>query len=178
MQPRNAWRAFIVVTALAGSGVAVAQQSQDQEHPEEHQWATYHNARYGTTADYPADLFTVRAPPPTNGDGQTFRTADGRARLLIYGVRNFDEDLPSSYVAKYFNKPEVTYKRTKWPFFVVSGVRDGEIFYDRCNFPIIINSIIDCLELRYPAEDKAKWDPVVRRISNSLHTGASIEQPK
>ena len=140
------------------------------------QWATYHDARYGTTADYPADVFTVRARPPPDGDGQIFHTADGHARLMIYGMRNFDEDSPSSYVQKYFNKPEVTYKRTKWPFFVVSGVRDGEIFYSRCNFPIIINSIIDCIELRYPAKDKAKWDAIVTRISNSLRAGKGADR--
>ena len=166
MQCRNAWCVFVLAAVLAGGGTAAAQE----------QWATYHNARYGTTADYPADVFTVRARPPTNGDGQIFHTADGHARLMIYGVRNFDEDSPSSYVEKYFNKPEVTYKRTKWPFFVVSGVRDGEIFYSRCNFPIIINSIIDCIELRYPAKDKAKWDAIVTRIGNSLRAGKGADR--
>jgi len=32
--------------------------------------ATYTNPRFGTTADYPPDLFTVLDPPPENGDGQ------------------------------------------------------------------------------------------------------------
>jgi hypothetical protein len=27
-------------------------------------WAIYSNPRFGTTADYPADLFTVLDPPP------------------------------------------------------------------------------------------------------------------
>jgi hypothetical protein len=179
MQPRNAWCAFIVAATLAGSSAAMAQQSPEpRAHPEEHQWATYHNARYGTTADYPADLLTVRAWIPGNDGGQIFRTADGRAQLMIYGKPNFEEDSPSFYVQKHFNRPDVTYKNTKWPSFIVSGVRKGEAFYYRCNFKIIINGILDCMEMRYPAKDKAVWDPIVTRISNSLRAGKGTERPE
>ncbi len=175
MRARKACCAFALLAALAGAGPAAAQMSHA---PQEHQWATYHNARFGTTADYPADIFTVRDPPPTNSDGRTFHSAHGRARLLIYGMFNVEEDSPSSYVEKYFDKPWVTYKRTKWPFFVVSGVRDGEIFYSRCNFPIIADGIVDCIELRYPAKDKAAWDGIVTRISGSLRAGKGLERRK
>ena len=86
MQPRNAWCALVLAAALAGSGAAGAQPShQSQEHLQEHEWATYHDARFGTTAEYPADLFTVRAWRPPDGDGQILRTADGSAQLMIYG---------------------------------------------------------------------------------------------
>lgn len=43
-------------------------------------WATYANARFGTTADYPADLFS-RDPEPENGDGVRLHTADGRSTV-------------------------------------------------------------------------------------------------
>ena len=42
-------------------------------------WDAYLNPRFGAAANCPADLFTVKDPPPENGDGQTFHTADGRA---------------------------------------------------------------------------------------------------
>lgn len=165
MPSLKTWWALIIAAGLAvvlaAGGTAAAQD----------RWATYHNARFGTTADYPADVFTVRAPPPANGDGQTFRTADGRAELLIYGTHNVEDDTPRSYVAKYHNGPEVTYKRVTRSFFVVSGVRDGKIFYSRCNFPAEADGIIDCLALRYPADDKAAWDAIVTRISRSLRSG-------
>ncbi len=166
MQPRKAWPTFAIVAVFFWSAAAVAQ----------HRWTTYHNARFGTTADYPADLFTVKERPPDNSDGQTFRTADGSATLLIYGTHNIEEDTPRSYVEKYFDKPEVTYKRTRSSFFVVSGVRNGEIFYHRCNFPRQADGIINCLELRYPAKEKAQWDAIVTRVSNSLRSGENIEQ--
>jgi hypothetical protein len=32
-------------------------------------WVTYSNPRFGTTVDYPADLFSVAEQPSENGDG-------------------------------------------------------------------------------------------------------------
>ncbi len=179
MVPRYAWCALAVAAAFAGSGAVVAQPPQEpREHPQEHQWATYHDARFGTTAEYPADLFTVRAWRPFEESGQIFRTADGSAQLIIYGKPNFEEDSPSFYVEKHFNRPDVTYKNIKWPSFIVSGVRKGEVFYNRCNFKIIINGILDCMEMRYPAKDKTRWEPIVERISKSLRAGKGTELPE
>ena len=180
MPPRHAWCAFIVAAALAGGGTAAAQPAQAPQEPphQEHQWATFHDARFGTTADYPADVFTLRAWRPFGDSGQIFRTADGSAQLIIYGKPNFEEDSPSFYVEKHFNTPDVIDRRTKWPSFIVSRLRNGEIFYYRCNFKIIINGILDCMEMRYPAKDKAKWEPIVTRISNSLRAGKGTERPE
>lgn len=177
MQAHNPWSALVTATIIGASLVAIGTAAAQQPRARQpHQWTTYYNARFGTTADYPADIFTVRAPPPTNGDGQTFRTADGRAQLLIYGTHNAEEDNPRSYVAKYYNGPEVTYKRITRSFFVVSGVHDGAIFYNRCNFPAKAEGIIDCIGLNYPASDKAKWDAIVTRISSSLRAGKETER--
>ena len=38
--------------------------------------------------------FSVQEPPPENGDGQTFHTADGRAELTIYGTNNRHSEEP------------------------------------------------------------------------------------
>ena len=103
--------------------------------PAQGRWATYSNPRFGTTADYPADLFAVQDPPPENGDGATFRTADGRAQLAIYGAYNVDSDTPASYVAKYEELKSATYQRVTAGFYAVSGTNGADIYYDRCNFP-------------------------------------------
>lgn len=141
-------------------------------------WTTYINARFGTTADYPAHLFTQRDPPPENGDGQTFRTADGRARLSIYGAHNAEGDTPQSYLEKYVDLEGVAVglKRVTARFYAVSGTRGEEIFYDRCNFPAKRDWVIDCFTITYPAADKAAWDAVVTRLSGSLRNGRGIER--
>jgi hypothetical protein len=156
---------LVLLTAImAGAAGPAAAQSR---------WTTYANARFGTTADYPADLFTKRDPPPENGDGQSFQTADGRAQLSIYGSYNVEADTPASYLAKYGEREGVTYKRVTASYYAISGLRDGKIFYDRCNFRPHSDTI-DCLTLTYPAREKAAWDPIITRISPSLRGGRGI----
>lgn len=50
-------------------------------------WLTYANPRFGVAVDYPP-AFSLRDPPPDNGDGQTFRTPRGDAVLLVFGSYN------------------------------------------------------------------------------------------
>ena len=134
-------------------------------------WATYSNPRFGTTADYPAHLFTQRDRPPENSDGQGFRTADERAYLGVYGAHNAENDTPQSYVDKYIDPDGVSFKRVTGQFFIVSGTRKGAIFYQRCNFSTGSGGIVGCFNLTYPAGEKAAWDPIVTRIGRSLRAG-------
>jgi hypothetical protein len=144
------------IAASAPSGVAVAQE----------RWDTYANPRFGATAEYPADLFSTQEPPPENGDGQTFHTADGRAELTIYGANNIDSDKPKTYVEKNVSLDGVTFKKSTSKFYAVSGKRGGAIFYERCDFPD--RDVLNCVYISYPAAEKAAWDKIVARISTSL----------
>lgn len=161
---------IILLTSLLGVfGLPALVQTRER-------WTTYSNPRFGTAADYPASLFTQRAPPPENGDGQTFRTADGRAQLSIYGAYNVSADTPQSYLDNYFDfqGAVVGLKRATARFYVVSGTRDKNLFYERCNFPPRHDDVIDCLTITYPAADKAAWDAVVARVSRSLRNGRDL----
>jgi hypothetical protein len=146
------------VALCAWSSAVVAQQN----------WATYTNPRFGTTADYPADIFTVQDPPAENGDGQTFRTADGRAELSIYGTNNLEAERPQAYVTRHVNLEDVTFKRVTSDYYVVSGTRGANIYYERCNFPN--DDVLNCVYVTYPAREKATWDATVTRISHSLRS--------
>ena len=142
--------------------------------PAQTRWATYGNARFGTTADYPADLFIRRDPPPDNGDGVSMHTADERATLVIYGAYNAENDTPTSYVERLVEKNGVTYKKVAKTYYVVSGLRGADIFYERCNFRKGDTAPIDCFQITYPAREKAAWDAIVTRISKSLRAGKGI----
>jgi hypothetical protein len=155
-----------VVVIVAAGWFALAGTAAGEGH-----WATYANPRFGTTADYPADVFTTQDPPPENGDGTTFRTADGRAQLAIYGAYNVDNDTPASYVAKYEELSSAAYKRVTSAFYAVSGTTGADIYYDRCNFPPRHDDILNCIHVVYPAREKGFFDPIVTRISKSLRPG-------
>jgi hypothetical protein len=164
-------RAFFLAIVLATMGAGAVAFAEDGP------WATYKNARYGTTAEYPAHLFTVRDVPPANGDGQGFRTDDGRATLLIYGARNAENDTPAAYLAKYVDLEgvAVSYRRVTDRFYVVSGTRGENIFYERCNFAPVSHGVIDCIGITYPADEKEMWAPIVARLGASLRAGRGIE---
>ena len=157
--------AFALAALLALASAAGAQT----------RWTTYANARFGTTADYPADLFTRRDPEPENGDGVRLSTADGRATLTISGHYNSDNDTPASYYDSIVDKAGVTYKRITTTSYVASGQRGADIFYARCNFRRGDRATVDCFELTYPGQEKKMWDAIVSRISRSLRAGKGID---
>jgi hypothetical protein len=154
---------FVVLLALACAAGAQTR------------WTTYANARFGTTADYPADLFTRRDPEPENGDGVRLSTADGRATLIISGHYNSENDTTASYYDSIVDKAGVTYKRITATSYVASGQRGADIFYERCNFRRGDRATVDCFELTYPAREKQRWDAIVSRISRSLRAGKGID---
>jgi hypothetical protein len=163
MLRRSHWLVLAALLALAPAA------------PAQTRWATYANARFGTTADYPADLFTRRDPAPENNDGIKLRTADGRATLVIFGFYNAGNDTPGSYFDNIVDKSGVAYRHITATSYVSSGERGDAFFYERCNFRRGDRATVDCFQLTYPAGEKAKFDTIVARISTSLRAGKGID---
>ena len=130
-------------------------------------WETYTGAS-GTRDDLPSRLFVVRAGPAEKGIGQRWTTADGRAGLSIYVLRNSEGHTPTSYLKQHLTEPQsqIEYKRVARDFFAVSKYSRDRILYRRCNFSPA--GTIHCVDLGYPAREKRAWDTIVTRISRSL----------
>lgn len=156
------WLSLVILLALNATASAQTR------------WASYANARFGTTADYPADLFTQRDPPPENGDGVRMHSADDRATLTIYGHYNVENDTPAGYFERVVDKDGITYRSLTKTYYVVSGQRGADIFYERCNFRKGDRATVDCFEITYPAREKTAWDAIVSRISKSLRPGKGV----
>ncbi|HMA72536.1 MAG TPA: hypothetical protein VKP67_13760 [Xanthobacteraceae bacterium] len=124
----------------------------------------------GMTVDYPAGIFTVDAGPSDKGPGRTFRSADGTAGFMFYMQANEKLDTPSSFLRSRLSAPhtKIDYRRVTDRFVAVSGVRDGRIYYSRCNFPQGAAGPMHCMEMVYNEREKRFWDPVVTRASLSL----------
>jgi hypothetical protein len=71
-------------------------------------------------------------------------------------------------VQQFIEPRGVTYRQITRRYFAVSGLRNGDIFYQRCNFPAKRDGVVDCFETTYPATDKATMDRVVTRLSRSV----------
>jgi hypothetical protein len=132
-------------------------------------WGRYRDRDSGLVFDFPAHIFSLKSAEQVQ-DGVIFSTPDGRARIRVFGFPNEANDTPRGYLSRIAKPGEArfTYVRATRRFFVASGTRDGNIFYRRCNFSRSAGKRVRCLQLDYPAREKAAWDGVVTRISLSL----------
>lgn len=130
---------------------------------------TYTNARFGTVCTFPDDIFTDLQPEPYNGDGQQWLSADG-ASLICSGIFNVSDDTPKSFVAEEKAIKEagyqISYSKTGKNWAVLSGLKDGKIFYERRLFGK--DGVIRTVRIDYPPAVKAKYDPLVGAIAGSL----------
>jgi hypothetical protein len=157
------WLAFMFVLAVPHvadrHSVATAAEAQ---------WGRYRDPQFGLAFDFPAHIFRLDAAEQRE-DGIVFETPDSRARVRVFGFRNESNVTPKRYLRKMArDEAKFTYVRTTSRFFVVSGPRDGSIFYRRCNFFRSADKHVGCVELEYPEGEKTAWDDVVTRISLSL----------
>ena len=94
-------------------------------------YKTYSNARYGYSISYPADLLKAQGEA-ANSDGQVFASDD--AEMRVFGTNMLSNgSLAKEYnaVVKEQGAENVTYKTLKKNFFVVSGAKDGRIYYQK-----------------------------------------------
>ncbi len=133
-------------------------------------WQVFVDPQFGTQVDYPADVFSQSGGQSERGVGERFRTSDGQAVLEIYSLPNDPLSTPEGFLRANLQTPrsELGYQRITPSFFAISNVRDGAIYYSRCNFSRSPRPLISCIDLKYPEEQKRAWDDVVTRISRSL----------
>jgi hypothetical protein len=167
-------RAFMGCAAavlLAALGVLTVADMQAAAHPSGSlDWRTLSIEGFGTAVDYPAGIFSVDDGAAEKGTGQRLRSADGRAALTVYSRENDAAETPASYLRSNLRltRSALDYERVTPSFFAISSVRQGVIFYSRCNFSSEMGGAIHCFDLVYPQREQRAWDPVVTRISRSL----------
>lgn len=135
-------------------------------------YATYHNARFGYSIAYPQTLLLPQGEAD-NGDGQVFTSLAGDASLRVYGT-NFDKSSPDLYpnIEDAFHEAAsektgkvITYKLLKDNWFVVSGLIDNKIFYQKT----VYGKQQTCtLYLEYPKNQQKTYDAITKHIANSL----------
>jgi serine/threonine-protein kinase len=148
---------LLVLCALVGVGAVV--------------WAgggrLYVNPRFGVAALTPKGWRA--GPEPENGDGRMFTSPDGAASLAIYGsYRNSPVGEDMARLAQAGDGETVTYQKRGKKFVVVSGLRDGKVFY-RKSLLSCGDGVWNSMTLTYPAVQKAQYDALTARIAASLH---------
>ena len=157
------------LAALVSAGPVLAQGAALTAGIKAPRWTIFSDT-FGTRVDYPDNVFSVDAGTPWRGKGRHLRSPDNRARLMVYVEKNEGRHTPASFVRTYLRAPrdQLDYDRIARRFFAISGVRDDEVFYSRCNFPRGVAGRMHCIYLAYPKNEEPLWSSIVTRISLSL----------
>ena len=140
---------------------------------------SYYNARFDFYAKYPSNLFTYQRQSD-NGDGITLKNKSKNLEIVFYGnlaVENYNikDEYRSSirYIQSDKNK-EITYKRVKRNWFVLSGYDylKRVIFYRKTFFLREEGEYSDerfvTYIIEYPIKDKKRYNNLVKVINNNF----------
>ena len=140
-------------------------------------WLTYHNDRYGTTIDYP-DSFKPQ-PPPDSDDGRAFKSADG-ANFIVsasYNALDFNVAKYRDFIVKNLDPDaKVTYEAHGDNWFVISGTKGADIFYER-HLLSHGAQMTENFVISYPAALKQTYDPISARMAKSFRPGSGFQTP-
>ena len=156
-------RLLLVAAFLSVSAVAAVAQD----------FATYRNERHGFSLSYPAGIFTP-LPPPANDQGRVFVSPDGNARLLAGALPNVDgmnlRDYRSLVLQQSYPGAAIDYAPMRDNWFVLSGIRDGVMFYERVTFTCG-GRLINSWAMLYPAAERHLYDRIVEQVARSYRAG-------
>jgi hypothetical protein len=136
--------------------------------------ATYRNERHGFSLSYPAGTFAVQ-PPPASDEGRVFVSRDGNARLLAGALPNADgvnlRDYRTLLLQQSYPGAAIDYAPVGATWFVLSGIRDGVMFYERVTFTCG-GRLINSWAMLYPATERRLYDGIVEQVARSYRAGA------
>lgn len=137
-------------------------------------WTTVTNERHGFAIAFPSAVFEQKSPTASD-DGRVFVSKDGRAKLLVGAFTNDDNQSLDEYrqflISDEFAGAAIDYAPVKRRWFVLSGVRNGEIFYQRVNFTCG-GKLINSWAMLYPESERTTYDRVVEAVARTYTPGA------
>lgn len=153
---------------------AVARDSQPTRPANFTDWATITNTRFGFQIAYPSAIL-LPVESPEGNDGRVLRSADGKARMIVATFDNAENLSLTAYrsflLSDIYHGTELDYQPLKPRWFVLSGVKGDQIFYERVTFSCG-GRLINSWALTYPAAQRALYDRVVERIAKTYSVGA------
>ena len=159
--------ALALAACLLGSNALA-----DQFLPAGGGWQTYINDRSGVSFDFPADVFAPQ-PPPDNGDGRSFRSEN--ATLQIVAIHNIDGQSPAEFKRELLaggGYEDVTYSPSGETWFVLSGFRGENIFYEKYLFT---DEMVSVFGIEFPTQEKPYYAPIIERIEDSFHAATATD---
>lgn len=134
---------------------------------------TYYNERYGFSLNLPADV----SKPGNAGNpdlGGLWTSPDGQARLIAVAIENTAGDSLSTYrsfvIEQSYKTAKFDYTPVRGNWFVLSGILDDRIFYERITFACN-GQYIYGWQLQYPVAERKLYDRIVEDIHRNYRPG-------
>jgi hypothetical protein len=135
-------------------------------------FATYKNERHGFSLTYPTERFL--ALPVAGEDSRQFVSKDGKARVQVGTLANFDGKSLGAHreflLRESYPGADVTYAPVRDTWFVLSGTRNGVAFYQRVNF-VCGGRAVNSWVVQFPAAEKATYAPIIDQIHKAYRLG-------
>jgi len=136
--------------------------------------ARYTNVKYAYAVSYSPAVFEAGAESDS-GDGKKLTSKDGKASISVYAhaaldtegggdVLNFSQ-LYASTLKGISNDSKVTYKKQGQGWFVISGTKGKQVFYQKSLYDAGTEKVFWA---EYDQADKAKYDPIIAASANSF----------
>ncbi len=157
-----------VMLALAGSASAAPSKQQQA-------WITYRSEQGNLAFDYPSGIFTEQKGDPTEAlqartsdrVGRVFTSSDGSAVLQIGTFPNLDnasvDDMRKRALAASYGDAKLDYNRSSSNWYVLSGTRGKETFYERVHFSCG-GRRLDIWAVSYPTAEANMYDEIVEEM--------------
>lgn len=137
------------------------------------EWIEYFNERYGFSLRIPADHF-VQGEAQNPEAGNVWVSHDRQARLMAVAGLNQTGGSLESYrdfvMQQTYAGAEFTYTPMRKTWFVLSGIKDGQVFYERITF-VCGGRYIYGWQMFYPVSQKWLYDRIVEDIHRSYRIG-------
>ena len=137
------------------------------------QWLSQREPSLGFAFSYPPELFQE-----IQGDGKPsfhyFGSANSDAQFLVGGWNNLADRTPESFkrwlIANAGGYDEVTYRPRGRSWFVLSGYRGDQIYYEKVMFSCR-GRLVNVFAITYPVAKRSIFDPVVERMEDTFRPG-------
>lgn len=137
------------------------------------QWASGRDDGFGFRYAYPQATFA-----PIEGESKPsfhyFVSPASDAKLLFGAWSNKEGRTPDAFkqwlIANTEGYDEVTYLPRGRTWFVLSGYRGDNIYYEKVMFSCG-GHVVNVFAIAYPVSERAQYDPIVERVEDSFKPG-------
>jgi curved DNA-binding protein CbpA len=120
--------------------------------------------RFAYSLSYPARIFTTETASSSRSD-QVFWSSEAGARLMVAARPRSGETIASyrrSLIESHYASATFDYAPIRDTWFVLSGTRGQEMFYERVSFAC--GDAILSWQMTYRTADRKRFDPIVEEI--------------